>query len=182
GLGVLLADANPAAIGIDLVMPEADRLSPGRVPEFVPGMGPGLVRELSKLPSNDAVLAQALSGRPVVLGIAGLERDPGRPAQSLRQTPLRTIGGDPRRFVPRYEATLRSVEEIDRVAKGHGLLNFEAERGVVRSMPLVAVAGGTVLPSFGGGILRVAIGPPLLTVRVGASRGGGGGVSGLSVP
>ena len=99
-------------------------------------MGPGLVRELSKLPSNDAVLAQALGGRPVVLGVAGLERDPGRPAQPVRQAPLRTIGGDPSRFVPRFEATLRSVEEIDRVAKGHGLLNFEAERGVVRRMPL----------------------------------------------
>jgi len=178
----LLAEAHPAAIGIDLVMPEADRLSPGRVSEFVPGMGPSLVRELAKLPSNDAVLAQALSGRPVVLGVAGLERDPGRPAQPLRQAPLRTIGGDPRRFVPRYEATLRSVEEIDRVAKGHGLLNFEAERGVVRRMPLVAAAGDAVLPSFGVEILRVATGAPLLTVRVGAAGVEGVGISGLLVP
>ena len=178
----LLAEAHPAAIGIDLVMPEADRLSPGRVPEFVPGMGPSLVRELAKLPSNDAVLAQALSGRPVVLGVAGLERDPGRPAQPLRQAPLRTIGGDPRRFVPRYEATLRSVEEIDRVAKGHGLLNFEAERGVVRRMPLVAAAGDAVVPSFGVEILRVATGAPLLTVRVGAAGVEGVGISGLLVP
>ena len=178
----LLADARPAAIGIDLVMPEADRLSPGRVPEFIPGMGPDLVRELSKLPSNDAVLARALSGRPVVLGVAGLERDPGRPAQPLRQTPLRTIGGDPTRFVPRYEATLRSVEEIDRVAKGHGLLNFEAERGVVRSMPLVAAAGGAVLPSFGVEILRVATAAPLLSVRVGAAGVESVGIGGLLVP
>jgi adenylate cyclase len=178
----LLADANPAAIGIDLVMPEADRLSPGRVPEFVPGMSPGLIRELSKLPSNDAVLAQALWGRPVVLGVAGLERDPGRPPQPLRQAPLHTIGGDPRRFVPRYEATLRSVEEIDRVARGRGLLNFEAERGVVRRMPLVAGAGDAVLPSFGVEILRVATGAPLLTVRVGASGVEGVGISGLLVP
>jgi hypothetical protein len=139
----LLAEANPAAIGIDLVMPEADRLSPSRVPEFIQGMDPALVRELSKLPSNDVVLAQALWGRPVVLGVAGLERDPGRPPQPLRQAPMHTIGGDPTRFVPRYEATLRSVEEIERVARGRGLLNFEAERGVVRSIPLVAAAGAS---------------------------------------
>jgi serine phosphatase RsbU (regulator of sigma subunit) len=178
----LLADANPAAIGIDLVMPEADRLSPGRVPEFVPGMSPGLIRELSKLPSNDAVLAQALWGRPVVLGVAGLERDPGRPPQPLRQAPLHTIGGDPRRFVPRYEATLRSVEEIDRVARGRGLLNFEAERGVVRRMPLVAGAGDAVLPSFGVEILRVATGAPLVTARVGAAGVEGVGIGGHLVP
>ena len=178
----LLAEANPAAVGIDLVMPEADRLSPSRVPEFIQGMDPALVRELSKLPSNDVVLAQALWGRPVVLGVAGLERDPGRPPQPLRQAPLHSIGGDPRQFVPRYEATLRSVEEIDRAARGRGLLNFEAERGVVRSMPLVAAAGGVVLPSFGAEILRVATGAPLLTVRVGAAGVEGVGIGGLLVP
>jgi adenylate cyclase len=178
----LLADANPAAIGIDLVMPEADRLSPARVPEFIPGMNPALVRELSKLPSNDTVLAQALWGRPVVLGVAGLERDPGRPLQPLRQAPLHTIGGDPKRFVPRYEATLRSVEEIDRVARGRGLLNVEAERGVVRRMPLVAAAADAVLPAFGVEILRVATGAPLLTARVGAAGVEGVGIGGLLVP
>jgi len=178
----LLADSNPAAIGIDLVMPEADRLSPARVPEFIPGMNPALVRELSKLPSNDTVLAQALWGRPVVLGVAGLERDPGRPLQPLRQVPLHTIGGDPKRFVPRYEATLRSVEEIDRVARGRGLLNVEAERGVVRSMPLVAAAADAVLPAFGVEILRVATGAPLLTARVGAAGVEGVGIGGLLVP
>jgi len=178
----LLTDANPAAIGIDLVMPEADRLSPSRVPEFIPGMNPALVRELSKLPSNDTVLAQALWGRPVVLGVAGLERDPGRPPQPLRQAPLHTIGGDPKRFVPRYEATLRSVEEIDRVARGRGLLNVEAERGVVRRMPLVAGAGDAVLPAFGVEILRVATGAPLLTARVGAAGVEGVGIGGLLVP
>jgi adenylate cyclase len=178
----LLADANPAAIGIDLVMPEADRLSPARVPEFIPGMNPALVRELSKLPSNDTVLAQALWGRPVVLGVAGLERDPGRPLQPLRQAPLHTIGGDPKRFVPRYEATLRSVEEIDRVARGRGLLNVEAERGVVRRMPLVAAAADAVLPAFGVEILRVATGAPLLTARVGVAGVEGVGIGGLLVP
>jgi adenylate cyclase len=181
-LVALLADANPAAIGIDLVMPEADRLSPARVPEFIPGMNPALVRELSKLPSNDTVLAQALWGRPVVLGVAGLERDPGRPPQPLRQAPLHTVGGDPKRFVPRYEATLRSVEEIDRVARGRGLLNVEAERGVVRRMPLVAGAGDAVLPAFGVEILRVATGAPLLTARVGAAGVEGVGIGGLLVP
>ena len=178
----LLADANPAAIGIDLVMPEADRLSPARVPEFISGMNPALVRELSKLPSNDAVLAQALWGRPVVLGVAALERDPDRPPQPLRQAPLHTIGGDPKRFVPRYEATLRSVEEIDRVARGRGLLNVEAERGVVRRMPLLAGAGDAVLPAFGVEILRVATGVPLLAARVGAAGVESVSIGGLLVP
>ena len=177
-----LAEARPAAIGIDLVMPEADRLSPDRLPEFVPGMSQDLVKRLSSLPSNDVVLAQALSGRPVVLGVAGHERDVGRTGRALRQAPLRAIGGDPRRFALHFEGTLRSVEEIDRMARGHGLLNVEPERGVVRRMPLVAGAAGAVLPAFGVEMLRVATGAPVLIVRVGASGIEGVGINDLLIP
>jgi serine phosphatase RsbU (regulator of sigma subunit)/CHASE2 domain-containing sensor protein len=177
-----LAEARPAAIGIDLVMPEADRLSPSRAPEFMPGVGADLAERLSRLPSNDEVLAQALGRRPVVLGVAGLEKDGGGPGRVLRQAPLRTIGGDPRVFVTRYEGALRSVEEIDRVARGHGLLNVEPERGVVRRMPLVAGAAGAVLPAFGIEMLRVATGAPLLTVRVGISGIETVGINDLLVP
>jgi serine phosphatase RsbU (regulator of sigma subunit)/CHASE2 domain-containing sensor protein len=178
----LLAEARPAAIGIDLVMPEADRLSPGRVPEFVPGMGPDLAERLARLPSNDEVLARALSRRPIVLGVAGLEKDGGRPGRAIRQAPLRTIGGDPLAFLPRYDGALRSVEEIDRVARGHGLLNVEPERGVVRRMPLVAGAAGSVLPAFGVEMLRVATGAPVLTVRVAPIGIEGVGINDLLVP
>jgi serine phosphatase RsbU (regulator of sigma subunit)/CHASE2 domain-containing sensor protein len=177
-----LAEARPAAIGIDLVMPEADRLSPDRLPEFVPGMSLDLVKRLSSLPSNDVVLAQALSGRPVVLGVAGLGGDASRKGRAVRQGPVRTIGGDPRLFVPRFERALRSVEEIDRVARGHGLLNVEPERGVVRRMPLVAAAADVVLPGFGVEILRVATGAPVLTVRVGVSGLEAVGIGDLLIP
>src|SRR6266545_3732790 len=163
-------------------MPEADRLSPGRLPEFVPGMGKDLVQRLSSLPSNDVVLAQALSGRPVVLGVAGHERDVGRTGRALRQAPLRAIGGDPRLFALHFEGTLRSVEEIDRMARGHGLLNVEPERGVVRRMPLVAGAAGAVLPAFGVEMLRVATGAPVLIVRVGPSGIEGVGINDLLIP
>src|SRR5262249_58424891 len=86
------------------------------------------------------------------------------------------------RFVPRYEAPLRSVEEIDRVARGRGLLNVEAERGVVRRMPLLAGAGDAVLPAFGVEILRVATGVPLLAARVGAAGVESVSIGGLLVP
>jgi len=145
-------------------------------------MGKDLVQRLSSMPSNDVVLAQALSGRPVVLGVAGLERDVGRTGRALRQAPVRAFGGDPRLFALRFEGTLRSVEEIDRMARGHGLLNVEPERGVVRRMPLVAGAADAVLPAFGVEMLRVATGAPVLTVRVGASGIEGVGINDLLIP
>src|SRR5437867_3956488 len=179
--GGQVAEADPAAIGIDIVMPEADRLSPGRLPEFVPGIGQDLTQRLSRLPSNDAVLARTLQTSPVVLGVAGLEPDAG-PRRPVRRVPFRIVGGDPTPLVRRFEATLHSAEEIDRVVKGHGLLNVDTERGVVRRMPPVAAVGDELVPSFGIEILRVAIGEPVLTVRTGASGVEAVGVGDLFVP
>jgi adenylate cyclase len=164
-----IAESNPAAIGLDIVMPEADRLSPGRLPEFVPGMGPDLVQRLTTLPSNDTVLARTLQSSRVVLGIAGLEAEAPGPRRSVRRVPFRTVGADPRPLVRRFDATLHSAEEIDRVVRGHGLLSVDPERGVVRRMPLVATVGDTLVPAFGIEILRVATGGPMVTVRTGAS-------------
>ncbi len=177
-----IAEAGPAAIGIDIVMPEADRLSPARLPEFVPGMGPDLVQRLSGLPSNDAVLARTLQASPVVLGVAGLEGEVPGTRRNVRRVPFRTIGGDPRPLVRRFDSTLHSAEEIDRVVKGHGLLSVDTERGVVRRMPLVVAVGDALVPAFGIEILRVATGEPLLTVRVGASGVEAVGVGNLVVP
>jgi adenylate cyclase len=177
-----IAEARPAAIGIDIVMPEADRLSPARLPEFVPGMGQDLIQRLLSLPSNDAVLARTLQASPIVLGVAGLEGEMAGTRRNLRRVPFRTVGGDPRPRLRRFDATLHSTEEIDRVAKGHGLLSVDTERGVVRRMPLVAAVGDMLVPAFGIEILRVAIGEALLTVRTGASGVEAVGVGDLLVP
>jgi hypothetical protein len=171
-----VAEAGPAAIGIDIVMPEADRLSPGRLPEFVPGMGQDLIQRLFSLPSNDAVLAKTLQASPVVLGVAGLEGDVPGPRRNVRRVPFRIVGADPRSLVRRFDATLQSAEEIDRVVKGHGLLSVDTERGVVRRMPLIAAVGDALVPAFGLEILRVATGELLLTVRT-----GNGGVEAVGV-
>ena len=176
-----VAAAGPAAIGIDIVMPEADRFSPGLLPESVPGMGQDLIRRLSSLPSNDAVLARTLQASPVVLGVAGLEGETAGPRR-VRHVPFRTVGKDPRPLVRRFDTTLQSIEEIARAAKGHGLLSVDTERGVVRRMPLVAAVGDALVPAFGIEILRVAIGEPLLTVRTGASGVEAVGIGNLFVP
>src|SRR5262245_64959790 len=64
-LVVRVAAAGPAAIGIDILMPESDRLSPGALPDLVPGLDRDLVQRLRDVPSNDAMFASAIRGRPV---------------------------------------------------------------------------------------------------------------------
>jgi CHASE2 domain-containing sensor protein/serine phosphatase RsbU (regulator of sigma subunit) len=161
-----IAEARPAAIGLDILMPEPDRLSPDRLPQLVEGVDQELARKLAGLPRNDTVLASVLRGRPVVLGVAGLEGAPG-PSAGLGLAPVRAFGGDPLPFVRRFAGALRSVDEIDAAAAGRGLISVDPEHGVVRRLPLLASVGGTLAPALGVEMLRVAAGVPALAVRVG---------------
>ena len=165
-----IGEAGPAAIGLDILMPEADRLSPERLAELIAGVDRETADRLARLPSSDAALAAALRSLPVVLAVAGLE--PGetstRPA-ALREPALRRFGNDPAPFLRRYGAILRSVDLLHDAAKGHGLVSADPEGGVVRRLPLLALVDRTLLPGFGLEVLRVASGSPL-SVRV-AARG-----------
>ncbi|MBM4443041.1 MAG: CHASE2 domain-containing protein, partial [Candidatus Rokubacteria bacterium] len=72
-----IAEAEPAVVGLDIVMPEPDRLSPHRWAELVPGLAPDVAERLARVPSNDEALAAALSRTRTVLGAGGLdEPDP----------------------------------------------------------------------------------------------------------
>ena len=164
-----VAAARPAAIGMAILMPEPDRLSPGRLAEMVAGMDADMTQRLSRLRSNDSVLADAIRGRPVVLGIAGLDGQGPDATTTVRHAPVRSTGGDPAPFLRHFETTLHSVNEIDRAAVGHGLTNVDLERGVVRRVQLLARVGDGVVPALGLEMLRVGEGAPPISVRVSAA-------------
>src|SRR5262249_24321815 len=72
--------ARPVPNGVDTLRPEPDRLSPHHLADVIEGMAPELAGALRSMASNDTVLAEALRGRRVVLGVAGLDADEtGRP-------------------------------------------------------------------------------------------------------
>lgn len=164
-----VAAARPAAIGINILMPESDRLSPARLPEMVAGMDADMAQRLSRLPGNDAVLAEAIRGRPIVLGIAGLESRGPETTIAVRHAPVRSIGGDPAPFLRRFESALRSVDEIDGAGVGHGLTSVDLERGVVRRVPLLARVADGLVPGLGLEMLRVGQGGSSISVRVSAA-------------
>ena len=143
----LIGRGRPAAIGLDIVMPEPDRLSPDRLARLIPGLDPELAGRLAALPSNDSVLASVIRGRPVVLGVAGIEDPAARSAPPGRRAPVRIGGGD-LSPVWRFPGELRSVAVIDAAAAGHGLVNVDLEGGVVRRMPAVAEVAGLLMPTL----------------------------------
>ena len=158
----LIGAGGPAAVGLDLLMPEPDRLSPTRLPALVPSLEPDVAERLARLPDSDAELGQALGRVPAVLGIAGLEEAdaaaPGVESAAGPGSAAHVQGGDPRPFMRRFATTLRSLPVIDDAGRGHGLLNADPDAGVVRRLPIAAVVGPTVLPGFAAELLRVAHG------------------------
>jgi CHASE2 domain-containing sensor protein/serine phosphatase RsbU (regulator of sigma subunit) len=164
-----IAAGGPAAIGVDVVMPEPDRVSPDRVADLVAGRDPELAARLARLPGHDALLAGAIEAAPVVLGVAGLPAGVARPpapaAGPARRTPVRVRGPDPAARVLAFPAAVRSLPRLHAAAAGHGLLNPDPDGGTVRRMPAVARVEEALVPGLGVEMLRVAGGAPALEVR-----------------
>jgi serine phosphatase RsbU (regulator of sigma subunit)/CHASE2 domain-containing sensor protein len=137
--------ARPAAIGVDILFVEPDRSSA----------------------TSDGILAKAIQGKDVVLGIAGLEYRDRRYPFPPQAAPTRVASG---RDVPlrRYDGHLQSRPEINRAAAGRGLLSSDA-KGVVRRVPLLAHIGQVIVPALSVDMLRVATNTPFLRVT---DRGG----------
>jgi serine phosphatase RsbU (regulator of sigma subunit)/CHASE2 domain-containing sensor protein len=175
-----LRAARPAAIGVDILFPEPDRLSPERLAPSIADADPQLAARLAKLPHYDAVLAASIRAAPVVLGIAGLEA--GAASEAAPLTPSLQRGTDARGALRRYASALRSLPEIDAAARGHGLLSADTEAGVVRRVPMVALVGTTPVLPLSLETLRLASGEPLFFVHGGVAGVEAVGIGDLTVP
>ncbi len=162
-----IARQQPAAIGIDILMPEADAHSAERVLARAGRLDPALAGQLAALASGDASLARSLSAAPTVLAIAGSAEPTGMP---LRAPPVvvrdSAPGGPAALQVPVYAGVLTSVEELDRAAAGRGLVSVVPERAIIRRVPLIASIGGTPVPALAIEMMRVALGGPPLRLDV----------------
>ena len=171
--------ADPSAIALDILMPEADSLSPGRLLARAGIKDAAIVAALQRLPSNDAELAYAIAAAPTVMALAGTDDVTG---MTLRAAPIAVgvragsaAAGAPPTLLS-YTAALTSVDQLDRQGRGWGLISVDPSRGLVRRIPLVASIGGTLVPALSIEMLRVAIGVPGLRLAV-----KGGAVESISV-
>jgi len=170
--------ADAAAIGLNIVMPEADALSPERVLSDSTVQDRLIVAALRSLLSNDAVLAGALAAAPTVLAFVGTADATSTP---LRAAPItvqakRTGADAPALAIVHHAGALTSIDELNRQASGWGMISFDTTRGIVRRIPLVASIQGTLVPTLAVEMLRVAYGAP--AIRLSAA---GGSLTSLSV-
>ena len=172
--------AEPAAVGINILMPEPDALSPERLLAQSQVEDRTLAEALRALPTHDTLLARALAGAPTVLVVAGTS-EPS--TQTLRAAPVTVRTTDDAALaLPHYAGALTSIDELDAQAGGWGLISAESTRGVLRRMPTVASIDGTLLPSLALEMLRVAQHAPALRVDARGGEVRSVGVGRLQVP
>ena len=159
-----IARQHPAAIGIDILMPEADPLSAERLLERARKDDPLLAARLELQPSND--------NRARALGRRGADRAGdrwARPSQAAcpcarRRSAIADASSAapwrqrrPRSRCAQFEDVLTSLDEIDRAAAGHGLISVEppgrCDSARCRWWPDIH---GTLVPALSIEMLRVA--------------------------
>jgi serine phosphatase RsbU (regulator of sigma subunit)/CHASE2 domain-containing sensor protein len=160
--------AEPAAVGINILMPEADALSPERLLAQAQVEDKTLADALRALPTHDSQLAKAMAAAPTVLAVAGTSEAGHR---ALRAAPVMwqraNDSADPARLsLPQYAGALTSIDLLDSQAAGWGLISAETSRGVIRRMPTAASIQGTLVPSLALEMLRVAQGAPSMKLEV----------------
>ncbi|MGL6183109.1 MAG: CHASE2 domain-containing protein, partial [Aestuariivirga sp.] len=156
-----------AAIAIDILFPEYDRLSPGAMADMLAGDDAAMAARLKALPSNDEKFAEAIAASQVVLGQAVHQsKNTQWHAEAREQTGFAMVGPSPDAFLDTYPGLVRNVPELEHAAAGLGLVSVRPDiDGIIRKVPLMLKADDRVLPSLGLDLLRVATGESTILLR-----------------
>lgn len=164
-----IAALKPAAVGLDIFMPEPDHASPQAVAESRPDLPENVRNALVRAASNDHLLATSLAGAPIVLGAAGFPVRTSSTQDALQHTStIEVRGDDPLLWLNSYPYVLASLPEFQAAARGQALLNIDPENGIVRRTAELSALNGTITPGLSLEMLRVAHAAPGIVVDAGA--------------
>ncbi len=160
-----------AAIAFDVLLVEPDRTAPAAMAQI--WIDPQISALLSRLPDPDRVLAETVTGKPVVLG-SNLLRDAhssnaGSKPTALPGMPYRIVNagsGSALPWLSGFDAAVWPLPQLLASAAGVGALNAASDGdGVVRRVPLLLRVGTHFVPSLSAEALRVAQGERNYVVR-----------------
>lgn len=162
-LVTILKDAGALSVGVDVIFPESDRMSPHAMAARLQDTNPDVAEALRSEPDTDTVLQQAISQASTTLAVVGLEGDDGDPG--LTAVPI-GLGGDVDiSEVPRFETVLTSLPTIQIGASGQGVINPTPEVDpIIRRLPGLARIGDQTVPGLAVDMFRQVLGAPFLSV------------------
>jgi adenylate cyclase len=179
-----IVERGGTVIGFDVLFPEPDRSSPEVAAETFRGMDDATREKLRRLPGNDAVFADTIRKARVVLGQSGYRvSGTAAVARPAIQAGIAILGPDPRPSLVDFPHLLRNLPVLDEAAQGHGIFSIIPEQdGVIRRVPVVAVADGTIVPALSLEMLRVVKGSGAILIKTDASGVRSVGVDDLEIP
>jgi adenylate cyclase len=170
-------------IAFDVVFSEPDRLNPDIAADTFRNLDEATREKLRALPSNDQIFADAVHHSRVVLGESGGPDVHSELDKNLPVTGLAMLGDDPQRFLYEFPGLLRNVRVIEEAAAGRGLFTIRPERdGIVRRVPMMMLAQGTIMPSLSFEMLRVASGSGTILIKADKVGITSVGVKGFQIP
>ncbi len=179
-----ITQAGAVAIGFDVIFAEPDRMSPAIAEQSFRGIDADTRAKLDSLPSNDAILADAIRNSRVVVGEAGTAiTTPTPPGEVTLQTGFAIRGPDPAPYLVTFPGILRNVPAIEEAAAGRGLISINPEHdGIIRRVPVIMEVQGALVPSLTMEMLRVVTHSSAILVRVNNAGVAAVAVPGLEVP
>ena len=153
-----------AALGFDVVFAEPDRTNPQNLIAAYP-LNKVLKKELSALPNNDELFAQAIKNHgTVVLGQALSNKSQSK--QSItKKFGLVTQGDDPKLFIANYQGAQTNIGRLEEHAAGLGSMSIGNNDSIVRQLPTFERIDDQLVPSLALEITRVAVGASTYQIK-----------------
>src|ERR1700747_3457626 len=179
-----ITQLGPVAMEFDIIFPEPDRMSPAIAERSFRGIDAETLAKLDNLPSNDDALAEVIQHSRVVVGQAGAAAAEAKTAaEAALQTGFAVRGPDAKPYLVTFAGLLRNVPVIEQAAAGRGLFSINPESdGIIRRVPVIMAAQGSLVPSLSMELLRVVTGSSAILVRVDEAGVEAVAVPGLEVP
>ena len=152
-----------AALGFDIVFAESDRTNPQNFISSYP-LNEDLKKELSALPSNDELFAQAIANHgTVVLGQALNNKNNIKPSKA--KFGLVTQGDDPKQFITNYSGIQNNIQQLESSAAGVGSMSIGNNDAIVRQLPTFERIDDQLVPSLALEMTRVAVGASTFQIK-----------------
>jgi adenylate cyclase len=182
-LATLITAARDAdAIGVDLLMPDADRLSPDHLLEQRHVASSELQQVLLSLPHTDEVLAGALRPLPAVLAMT-VGNEMNGPPQPFGITPVRERGDSARVALLHFAKEAWPLPILANAAHGIGVVSASRTHlGEIATLPAAIETDGSVLPGFGMELLRIALNADAIVLNSQVGRVSSVSIGALSSP
>ena len=157
-------------LGLDVLFAEKDRTSTDLISKDLMSRNPNLAKELSRLPSNESIAANEMTKFPIVIGHSGLDVTGDANRKDIKDTSVKVFLGDKgiENWLTSYPGLLANVPEFEKYSSGAGTVSVAEEPdGIIRRVPLISDVAGTIRPTLGLDMIRVAFQGNSIAARTG---------------